>query len=51
MKKITIYSPVRSLAAEQESFYEKLVCMIEQFELTYIEKEPDLIIMGDFNQI
>jgi hypothetical protein len=49
MKKKKLYSPIRSLEAEQESFYGKLVWIIEQLELTYLEKEPDLIIVGDFN--
>jgi hypothetical protein len=44
-----IYSPVRSLPAEQESFYENLSKVLEELELKYLDYEPDLIILGDFN--
>ncbi len=44
-----IYSPVRSLAAEQEVYYERVGKVIEELEIKYINREPGLIILGDFN--
>jgi exonuclease III len=44
-----IYSPVRSLARDQENFFKKLLDIIEELELKYIFNEPNLIIAGDFN--
>jgi hypothetical protein len=44
-----IYSPVRSLARDQEIFYEELVNIIEELELKYVLNEPELIVLGDFN--
>jgi hypothetical protein len=44
-----IYSPVKSLIAEQESFYKKLGEIIEELEIKYINNEPGLILLGDFN--
>jgi exonuclease III len=44
-----IYVPGRSLSREQETFYENMSNIIEEFELKYILQEPNLIILGDFN--
>jgi hypothetical protein len=44
-----IYSPVRSQGLEQETFYEALGNIIDELELKYINHEPNLILLGDFN--
>ncbi len=44
-----IYVPVRSLSWAQETFYENLSNIIEEFELKYILHKPNLIILVDFN--
>ena len=44
-----IYLLVRSLAREQENFYESLRHIVEELEQKCILHEPNLIILGDFN--
>ncbi len=44
-----IYSPVRSLPREHETFYERLTSVIEELELKYLMYEPNLVVLGDFN--
>ncbi len=36
-------------AAEQEVYYERVGKVIEELEIKYINREPGLIILGDFN--
>ncbi len=44
-----IYAPVRSLNAAQADFYAKLSNHIDELESKCMIREPELILMGDFN--
>jgi len=43
-----IYAPQRG-DTSQLSFYKEIFEVIEQFEIDYIQREPDIVVMGDLN--